>query len=647
MNWLFPGFLAGAVLIGLPVALHLLRRKPRDLVRFPSLRFLGESAQRDTQRNQLLRWLTLLLRCLAIALLCAAFARPFWGKSPAATRRALVVALDNSMSQQARGRWEETRRWSLNQLDALSPGDQAAVLLMEPEPVWLAPMTDDLGRVRTALTSVKPGYDKTRYARPLRLAGDLLARTAAATKILAWAADEQRAGWRGTDLAQTLPPGVQFRFLGALPAPERQAAVIAVRPADGAKNGLEVTIRQYQQTPDRRALTVSSRDRQIAAQTVVLHAGDNQVSVPCDWPADAPGLRVALDADDLPADDTAWIAATAAATNVVLLDAAPETDFLAHALRATEKMAGVGCRPGPLPEQAWPAGAAVVLRNEASFRDAALLRLNRFYAAGGAVWILVDGSAAQQDWLRQHGVRVTARPTPDEPWHLRDWDAGHPALAAFAGQSLLPLLEVEFYRGFNLAGDTLAPVANWPDGRMAVAELDSGGQRLFLTGFPLDRAATDWPAQPSFVPFAHCAVRWLGSFKEARADWRVGDTIPLPEDQGRWRALDTPAPQPELAVNGSVRPETPGLYEFSGRAGNKIYAVNTPVEESDLSPWPNPNQLAALESVAPPVVNRHAAAALPVAWAIAENRQRLWWWLLLAAAGVMLAELALANRTSR
>jgi len=41
-------------------------------------------------------------------------------------------------------------------------------------------------------------------------------------------------------------------------------------------------------------------------------------------------------------------------------------------------------------------------------------------------------------------------------------------------------------------------------------------------------------------------------------------------------------------VNGSVRPSAPGLYEFTSRGAKKIFAVNPPVEESDLSPWPNP-----------------------------------------------------------
>jgi hypothetical protein len=645
MNWLFPGFLAGTALIALPVVLHLLRRKPRAVLQFPSLRFLGESAVRDTRRNRLWRRLTLLLRCLAIGLCCAAFARPFWGQTSPAAPRALVLALDNSMSQQARGRWEAARQWSLGQLDELSPGDQAALLLMEPEPTWLVPLTDDLARVRAALAAAQPGYDKTRYAPPLRLAGDTLAKTAAGTKILAWAADEQRAGWRGADLAEKLPPGVTFRFMDVAPAPQRQAAIVSVRQSTGS---LDMVVRQFQPaTPEQRQLTVRAGDRVLVTQSVRLHAGDNPLNLVCDPPAGAAGLRVSLDADDLPADDSAWLAATTTPTNRVLLDAAPGTDFLAHALRATQKLPGAALEPVPPPDHAWPADAAVVLRNEASFREAALARLDQFGEAGGALWIFVDGGAAQKEWLRRHGVRVTARPAADEPWHLRDWDAEHPALAAFAGQSLLPLLEVEFYRGFDLAGDTLAPVANWPDGKMALAELDSGGRRWLLAGFPPDRAATDWPARPSFVPFVHGAVRWLGAFKDSRTDWRVGDTIPLPDGTGVWHAVEAPVPQKDLAVAGSVRPAAPGLYEFTGGGVRKIFAVNTPVEESDLSPWANPDQLAALASPAAAPAGGRLAPAPPAAWAAAENHQRLWWWLLAIGGGVLLAELALANRTSR
>jgi len=647
VNWLFPGFLAGAALIGVPIVLHLLRRKPRKVIRFPSLRFLGESALRDTRRNQLLRWLTLLLRCAAIALLCAAFARPFWGRTPSATRTALVIALDNSMSQQARGRWDATLQWSRQQLNALGAGDQAALLVMEPEPAWLVPMTDDLARIRSALAAAKPGYDKTRYARPLRLAGETLTRTAAGKRVIAWAADEQRAGWRGTDFADKLPPGIEFRFMGVAPAPQRQAAIISVRDSTTTKNSLELVIRQFQPAgPDHRQLTVHAGGHVLTTQSVLLRPGDNKLSVTCDWPAGAPGVRVSLDADDLPADDLAWVAAATQTTNHVLLDAATETDVLADALRSTQKLPSAGLAPDALPDHAWPADAVVVLRNEASFQGDSVSRLNQFLDGGGAAWIFVDGSGPQKEWLKRHGVNVTARSAADEPCHLRDWDAEHPALAAFAGQSLLPLLDIGFYRGFVLAGDALAPVANWPDGKMAIAELNIGGSRLLLCGFPLDRAVTDWPAQPSFVPFVHCAACWLGAIRNTRTDWRVGDSIPLPEGAGTWRALDAAAPEKDRPADGSVRPAAPGLYEFSANGSKQVFAVNTPPEESDLSPWPAPDQIAGLETPgSAPAAAR--AAAQPAVVAAAENRQRLWWWLLAAGGGALLSELAMANRTAR
>jgi len=609
VNWLFPGFLAGATLIALPVVLHLLRKKPRITVRFPSLRFLGETALRDTRRHQLRRWLIMLLRCAAIILLAAAFARPFWGNPNAAHRRAVVVAMDNSMSMGARGRWAESRSWAMDQLDELGQNDQAALLVMHPEPTWLVPATDEIDRVRSVLQSVQPGFEKTRYAKPLKLAGEMLAKLPAENRTLVWMADEQFVGWRGVDLAQKLPPGVVARFAAALPAPQRQAAIISLRKSDETGDGLDITIRQFHANADQRQITVRAGERVLAEKTVSLNAGDNKITVALSWPAEVAGLRVSLDADDLPADDTAWIATIDGTTNRVFLDTATETDFLAHALRSTHKLNGAGFQPAPLPGQDWPADTVVMLRNDSAFHGAALERLNEFVKSGGALWVFVDGSPAQTEWLKQHGIRLSPRETSDEPWHLRDWDAEHPALGAFIGQSLLPLLEVEFYRGFNLSGDALIPLANWPDGKPALAEVGLEGGHLLLAGFAADREAMNWPTKPSFVPFVHRTVRWLGSVKDARDDWRVGDLIPLPDRPGTWRTLDSPLKQAEQNVAGSVRPTAPGLFEFAGGGGKQVFAVNVPTEESDLSPWPDADQLAALESkdAPPPEVQRQIA----------------------------------------
>ena len=646
MNWLFPGFLAGAVLIGLPVLLHFLRMKPQAVVRFPTLRFLGETALRDTRRHRLLRLLTMLLRCLAIALLAAAFARPFFGDAAARHRHVMIIALDNSMSMQARGRWEAAQRQALEQLDTLGAGDQAALLWMQPEPAWLVPMTDDLTRVRATLESAKPGFEKTRYAKPLRLAGETLASLVAATKTLVWIADEQSTGWRGADLTEKLPPGVNLHFSDASPALQRQAAIIALRKSIGATEGLDLTIRQFTTTPDSRRVTVRAGDRVLAEQTISLRAGDNRVSVAFAWPSDAAGLRVSLDPDDLAADDSAWIASAASATNTVMLDEVTETDFLAHALKATQKLDATGLQTAPLPQRAWPTESVVILRNATNFHGAALQQLNRFFDAGGPLLMFVDGSAEQTAWLKQHGIQAAARPAANEPQHLRDWDSDHPILAAFTGQSLLPLLEVEFYRGFNLTGDTLAPLANWRDGKIALAEWTGEGHRLLLAGFPADREAMNWPTKPSFVPFVHRAVQWLGSIHDLQNNFHVGDVILLPEGEGKWRALDTPTKQREQTVNGSVQPTAPGLYEFSGGGGRKVFAVNTPPEESDLVPWPHPEQLVALESKDAPVTKTLTASVLHMSSEITENRQRVWWWMLAAAGVAMLAELGIANRTS-
>jgi hypothetical protein len=290
----------------------------------------------------------------------------------------------------------------------------------------------------------------------------------------------------------------------------------------------------------------------------------------------------------------------------------------------------------------------VAIATSDCFRPPLLDHLNRFATAGGGLWIVVDGSQEHTSWLAGRGVRVTLRPPADEPAHLRDWDLDHPILGAFAGQSLLPLMQVEFQRSFGLAGDNLTPIANWPDGTAGLAELSTpGGGRVFLSGFPLDRSATNWPVQPSFVPFVHETLRWLAALQETNSDWRIGDTVPLQDREGTWRALDAARPQPDLHVAGSVRPTAPGLYEFPEGKTRQLFAINTPLGESDLTPWPDPNQLATFESKAAPETQKAAEySAIKLSDEAAESQQRLWWWLLAIAALALLAELAIANRTA-
>ncbi len=68
--------LFGTLLVGIPIVLHLvMRQKPKQLV-FPAIRFLQKRQETNRRTLRLRHWLLLLLRCLAVALVAVALARP-------------------------------------------------------------------------------------------------------------------------------------------------------------------------------------------------------------------------------------------------------------------------------------------------------------------------------------------------------------------------------------------------------------------------------------------------------------------------------------------------------------------------------------------------------------------------------------------
>ncbi len=102
---LYAGFaVAGGLLAGVPIALHMLRRTPAVRMPFSVVRFLTPTLPKTTKRSTIEHWPLMLLRILAVILIALAFARPFQrvtvakaAESGTADRVALLIDASASM----------------------------------------------------------------------------------------------------------------------------------------------------------------------------------------------------------------------------------------------------------------------------------------------------------------------------------------------------------------------------------------------------------------------------------------------------------------------------------------------------------------------------------------------------------------------
>jgi Mg-chelatase subunit ChlD len=187
MSFLTPLFWLGAAAVALPVLFHLIRRTTREQTIFSSLMFLLPSPPRLTRRSRLEHILLLLLRCLVLCLLAAAFARPFIrkamdsGPSDGAGMR-MVVLVDSSASMRRANLWADARERVESVLRKSSPSDQVAVYTFDRQltPVvsfeqWAAvPSGERVPLVKQKLGETSPGWSSTYLGNALIQAAEML-----------------------------------------------------------------------------------------------------------------------------------------------------------------------------------------------------------------------------------------------------------------------------------------------------------------------------------------------------------------------------------------------------------------------------------------------------------------------------------------
>ena len=165
MSLLFPAYLAGLLALGLPWLLHRFSDQQAEERSFPSHRFLEPTTPPVSRTKQLKYRVLLALRVLSLLLLCFLFAQPWIARQNAqgAVSRHHIIAIDQSLSMRAQGRWDTALEQSRSILDDLPAGDSVELVGFDSGVRRLGSREDSASELRQSLSNLQPGYIASDY----------------------------------------------------------------------------------------------------------------------------------------------------------------------------------------------------------------------------------------------------------------------------------------------------------------------------------------------------------------------------------------------------------------------------------------------------------------------------------------------------
>ena len=150
MSFVSSGFLFALPLVAVPVLIHLLNRRRKQVIRWGGMKFLLESSTRLRRFWRIDDLLVMLLRAAAILLIVLALARPEvwsnWLGSP--TGRDVTLIIDNSLSTSLKSEsgqvFDRVVEAANNVITELHDGDDVRIILALGSPKWLTPVAATL-----------------------------------------------------------------------------------------------------------------------------------------------------------------------------------------------------------------------------------------------------------------------------------------------------------------------------------------------------------------------------------------------------------------------------------------------------------------------------------------------------------------------
>ena len=677
MSFLSPFLLLGLGTIAVPILVHLIQRERKRVIEFPSLMFVQKIPYQSVRRRRIRHWALLLMRAAAIALIVAAFARPFLPARAAAAlaatggTREVVILLDQSASMGYGDRWQRARDQASKVVDSLGGADKATLVLFGRNAEENVRATEDKGRLQAAIRAAKLTAGGTRFGPALKLAESILTRSTLQRKDAVLISDFQKTGWTGSEDVH-FPDGLALTPVSVATEAVTNIAVPSVTFARSSFSNQErVTVTAGVANKSVTAATNIPVSLEIDGQvieTLSTNVGANaSASVsfsPFTLASPSAHGVVKAGTDPMPADNTFdFIVAPSQSVSILIVDGgSPNSSFY------LSKALGIGTTPA-FNVDVVPAGRVTPLMLER--RSAVILNDTGLPSglAGGALKGFVEGGGGLLVAVGEHtnwppndvdllpgqlGSVVDRMDGRGATIGFRDYS--HPVFEVFKAPRSgdFSAARVMRYRSLQARPDARV-LARYDDGGVAVAERRVGTGRVMLLTTSLDDSWNDLELKPVYLPLVHQIARYLSQYEQSTSWATVGQVVDLAT------LLKTKADRVIVTPGGerrTVYATDPSILELSEHGAYEIrsaampaarpdrIAVNLDPAESDLTPIDTSELVAAATGRASqtPASANEPTTLTPED---AEKRQNLWWYLLLGGLALLVAELVIANRLSQ
>ena len=534
LSWISPLYLAGALLLTLPILIHLARKHHSNGIKFPSLMFLEQVPLRQKRRLEIRNWLLLLLRCLLLLLIVLAFARPFLvgGTEPVALdpgRKDSVIVIDRSYSMRVAGRWQQAREMALNLVNQKRAQDRIGVVVFDDNAEVVSDLTTSADNLRSVIKRQVAGMSVTRLRLGLEQAARLMEGSNASSKQILLISDFQAA----TTVAPKMTQDIEIKAL-AVDVANAVNATISSLSAGPSRRGtadeysLKVEVTSNATSNLDQQITLNVNGRELARRNLRLVPGEVLTETFEDLSTGGDLVRgtVSLSNDNLDLDNHAFFVYSSNQQVPVLIVESAEARanqsiYLENALRLSrapvfsiKRLRWQELEPGDL------ASWAVIIINDASIPGGELGAALQDFVAGGGGLLVATGDRVQGNWPSGNDGflpgtllrRVDSK--PGEAYDVGDIDATHPLVSDAATSHGVDLSSARVFSYRHLDPDAQDRVlARYSDGRVALVENTRQQGHVLVLTTTLDTHWNDLAVQSAFLPFLHQALRYLAAFE--------------------------------------------------------------------------------------------------------------------------------------